>query len=164
MANTENKTEKKLEKRECAHQYTFKKEYLYQDVNVIFSRKICEKCGKEIVLSRRSRNHILLFVVGLVLLLFLCETQLKNILPDVSYAAKGLIVVFLFCAVLAVGLYQLMNRATYVTYVPRQRNSQYREAYEKARQENDERTRRRYEEAAMRREEKRLEKARSKKR
>ena len=30
MANTENKTEKKLEKRECAHQYTFKKEYLYQ--------------------------------------------------------------------------------------------------------------------------------------
>ena len=124
-----------------------------QDVNVIFSRKICEKCGKEIVLSRKSKIRIILFAVILVLLMFFCELQLKNILPDVSYAAKGLVLVFLFCAALGVGLYQLMNRATYVTYQAPERK--YHEAFEQARRENDERTRERYEQAVRRREEKR---------
>lgn len=141
---------------ECEHQYTFKKEYLYHDVNVIFSRKTCEKCGKEIVLSSKSKIRIILFAVVLVLLFFLCETQLKQILPDVSYAAKGLILVFLFCAVLGVGLYQLMNRATYVTYQAPERP--YHDAFEQARRENDERTRERYEQAVRKREEKRAQK------
>ena len=102
MANSEIHTENRTGRKECEHQYTFKKEYLYQDVNVIFSRKICEKCGKEIVLSRKSKIRIILFAVILVLLMFFCELQLKNILPDVSYAAKGLVLVFLFCAALGV--------------------------------------------------------------
>ena len=153
MANSEIHTENRTGRKECEHQYTFKKEYLYQDVNVIFSRKICEKCGKEIVLSRKSKIRIILFAVILVLLMFFCELQLKNILPDVSYAAKGLVLVFLFCAALGVGLYQLMNRATYVTYQAPERK--YHEAFEQARRENDERTRERYEQAVRRREEKR---------
>ncbi len=153
MANSEIHTENRTGRKECEHQYTFKKEYLYQDVNVIFSRKICEKCGKEIVLSRKSKIRIILFAVMLVLLLFFCELQLKNILPDVSYTAKGLVLVFLFCAALGVGLYQLMNRATYVTYQAPERK--YHEAFEQARRENDERTRERYEQAVRRREEKR---------
>ena len=153
MANSEIHTENRTSRKECEHQYTFKKEYLYQDVNVIFSRKICEKCGKEIVLSRKSKIRIILFAVILVLLMFFCELQLKNILPDVSYAAKGLVLVFLFCAALGVGLYQLMNRATYVTYQAPERK--YHEAFEQARRENDERTRERYEQAVRRREEKR---------
>ena len=153
MANSEIHTENRTGRKECEHQYTFKKEYLYQDVNVIFSRKICEKCGKEIVLSRKSKIRIILFAVILVLLMFFCELQLKNILPDVSYAAKGLVLVFLFCAALGVGLYQLMNRATYVTYQVPERK--YHEAFEQARRENDERTRERYEQAVRRREEKR---------
>lgn len=153
MTNSEMHTENRTGKKECEHQYTFKKEYLYQDVNVIFSRKICEKCGKEIVLSRKSKTRIILFTIVLCILFFLCETQLKTVLPDVSYAAKGLILVFLFCAALGVGLYQLMNRATYVTYQAPERK--YHETFEQARRENDERTRERYEQAVRRREEKR---------
>ncbi|MBQ9015321.1 MAG: hypothetical protein IJ109_04310 [Firmicutes bacterium] len=163
MTKIEKPAKNRAGSRECRHQYTFKLEYLYQDVNVIFSKKTCEKCGKQIVLSRQSKIHVILFVVILVLLLFFAEMQLKHILPEVSYTAKALVVVLAFCFIVGIGLYQLMNRATYVTYVPRQTSSQYREAYEQARRENDERTRQRYEEAVRRREEKRRQKEARKK-
>ena len=157
MARIDNHTENRTKIHECEHRYTFKKENLYTDVNVIFSKKICEKCGKEIVLSRKSKIRIILFAVFLCILFFLCETQLKTILPNVSYGAKGMVLVFLFCAALGIGLYQLMNRATYVTYQAPERK--YHEAFEQARRENDERAREKYEQAMRKREEKRAQKA-----
>ncbi len=143
---------------ECEHQYTFKKEYLFTDVNMLLSKKICEKCGKEIVLSKRSKTQVIMFSSLMVVLLVLCETMLKKVLPDVSYVTKALVVVLLFCIILGFGLYYLMNRATYVTYTPTERSHRYRDAYEQARRENDERTRKKYEHAIEVREQKRMEK------
>ncbi len=144
---------------ECEHKYTFKKEELYQSFNTIFSKKTCEKCGKEIVLSKKSKITVVLFTLVMVLLIVLLPRPLKTFLPDISYLAKAMVLVFAFCAVYGIGIYRLMNSATYVTYVPSETSHRYRDAYEKARKENDERTRQRYEEAAKKREQKRIEKA-----
>ena len=149
-------------KHECEHKYTFKKEELYQSVNTIFSKKICEKCGKEIVLSKKSRITVVLFTFVMVLLIVLIPRPLKTFLPDISYLAKAMVVVFAFCGVYGFGLYRLMNSATYVPYEPSETSHRYRDAYEKARKENDERTRQRYEEAARRREQRREQKAEEK--
>ena len=146
--------EKKNHTTECEHQYTFRVEELFREVNALFSHKTCEKCGKEIALSRKSKLGIILFSVVLVLLFFLAVMQIKQVLPGISYGAKALILVLLFCVALTIGLYRLMNNATYVTYQRVQTSSRYRDAYEEARRENDERTRRKYAEAAERRQKK----------
>jgi hypothetical protein len=43
---------------------------------------------------------------------------LRGVLPDVSYFAKGLIVVLIFISIYAGGLYCIMKRATYRTFNP----------------------------------------------
>ena len=139
----------------CEHKYTFKKEYLFQNVNTVFSKKTCEKCGKTIVLSRRSKIVIIMFTLIMVIMMVLLPNALKQVLPDISYFAKAMVVVFIFCVIYGTGLFWLMNRATYVTYT---QSSRYRDAFEKARRENDERARQRYEQAMLKREEKRAQK------
>ncbi len=116
--------------KECKHKFTYTKDDLFS-ANSILSKKKCELCGETVVLDRRYKTFIVMFVLLLVVVLMLLPFLLKSIMPEISYMAKGLMAVMLFVLVYAFGIYKIMNKATYRTYTPPKRVGE--ETYESAR-------------------------------
>lgn len=105
---------------QCPHKFTYTKDDLFH-ANSIFSKKKCELCGETIVMEGRSKLYIFLFILFLVIALVSIPTLLNNVFTDVSYMAKGMVAVLIFCVVYAFGILKFMNMATYKTYEPPKR-------------------------------------------
>lgn len=125
----------KLVKKECPHKFTYTKDDLFS-ANSILSKKRCELCGETIVLDRKYKTYVIMFVVLLVVALMLIPYILKSFIPEISYTAKGLMAVMLFVIVYALGVYKIMNKATYKTYEPPTRVGE--ESFEKSRTKAEE--------------------------
>lgn len=105
---------------QCPHKFTYTKDDLFH-ANSILSKKKCELCGATIVLERKYKTYIFLFVLMLVSALVLTPNLLNAVFEDISYMAKGMIAVLVFVVVYAFGILKIMNLATYQTYEPPKR-------------------------------------------
>lgn len=122
----------------CRHQFTFTKEDLF-NMNPILSKKKCELCGETIVLERKSKIKVTVFITLMVLLLIAIPDPLKAILPGVSFTAKMLVAALLFVVVYAFGIYRIMSTATYKKYEPPKFAGE--DSYEESKKRAEERTR-----------------------
>ena len=122
--------------KKCHHKFTYTKDDLFHS-NSIFSKKKCELCGEVIVLDRKYKTYIIMYVLLLVVILLLLPFLLKNILPEISYTAKGLVAVMMFVIVYAYGIFKIMNKATYRTYTPPKPVGE--ETYEKTKEKTEQR-------------------------
>ncbi len=106
-----------MDKNMCEHKFTFKREDLF-NVNPFFSKKKCEQCGEIIILERKHKIRVILYVTAMVLFLLLIPHLVRWMLPGVSYLAKTLIAALLFVILYSCGLYRIMRKATYKKYTP----------------------------------------------
>lgn len=113
--------------KQCPHQFTFTKDDLFS-MNSIFSKKKCELCGETIVLDRKYKTYIFMFILLLVIILVLIPMLLKSVFVDVSYMAKGMVAVLAFVLVYSYGLLKIMKKATYKRWEPPKRVGE--DAYE----------------------------------
>ena len=113
--------------KQCSHQFTFTKDDLFA-MNSILSKKKCEKCGETIVLDRKYKTYVLMFILLLVIVLVLLPMALKSVFVDVSYMAKGMLAVLAFVLVYAYGILKIMKKATYKRWEPPKRVGE--DAYE----------------------------------
>jgi uncharacterized membrane protein len=130
-----------MDRTECKHRYEFTKDDLFK-FNPLFSRKTCADCGAEVVLDGKYRIVIISYVLTLLLILvFVLPPFLSSFMPEVSYLAKGLVVVLIFVAVYSGGLMLIMKRATYHLYKkPVAFDNVASEAYRKTKEKSRQRT------------------------
>lgn len=98
---------------ECKHKRTFKRDDLFK-FNPFFSVKKCELCGKDIVLTTKYKLYIIAYVLVLILILLLLFPKILPLfLPNISYFAKGLVLLLPLMLIYGFGLYLIMQRAEY---------------------------------------------------
>jgi hypothetical protein len=125
----------------CPHQITFTRADLFK-ANPMFSKKTCELCGETIVLDNKHKLRIVAFIfLVVVLFVFGSPPLLENVLPEISFMAKGLVLALVFVGIYAGGLLLLMRNATYHTYVkPEHLDNVAANAYRKAQEKSKAKT------------------------
>lgn len=100
---------------ECRHSY----KYSYLDLvarNSVFSKKVCDKCGKVIVLSRKSKTVITVYMAACCALFASFSKYEEAWFPDFPRKEVMWIAFFAFLSLLVVGTKFILDRSQYVLY------------------------------------------------